>query len=110
MPVQPACDAKLPFQHETKYIPMESGDESKSEKSFKTFGQKVDQFLEELNEAGEKLQKEFEEKFEELKVTAERLKKEAESKERWKEVEGNLKKAGDELSNAFRAAFKKRSP
>ena len=86
---------------------METTDQEKNDKSFKTFGQKVDNFLEELNEAGEKLQKEFEEKFEELKETAEKLKKEAESKERWKEVENNLKKAADELSNAFRAAFKK---
>jgi hypothetical protein len=89
---------------------METKDEGKNEKSFKTFGKKVDEFLEELNEAGEKLQKEFEEKFEELKVTAEKLKKEAESKERWKEVEMNLKKAADELSHAFKAAFRKRNP
>jgi C4-dicarboxylate-specific signal transduction histidine kinase len=89
---------------------MEHKDAGKDEKSFQTFGQKVDLFLEELNEAGEKLQKEFEEKFEDLKVTAERLKKEAESKERWREVENNLKKAADELGRAFKAAFKKRSP
>lgn len=87
---------------------METKNEGKNEKSFRTFGQKVDQFLEELNEAGEKLHKEFEEKFEELKASAEKLKKEAESKERWKEVEMNLKKAADELSSAFKAAFKKR--
>ena len=86
---------------------MEPRDEAKNEKSFKTFGNKVDDFLLELNEAGQKLQKEFEEKFEELKETAEKLKKEAESKERWKEVESNLKKAADELSNAFKAAFRK---
>ena len=87
---------------------MESTEPGKNEKSFKTFGKKVDEFLLELNEAGEKLHKEFEEKFEELKVTAEKLKKEAESKERWKEVENSLKKAGDELSTAFKAAFRKR--
>lgn len=89
---------------------MESGEEGKSEKTFKNFGKKVDQFLVELNEAGEKLQKEFEEKFEELKQTAEKMKKEAESNERWKEVENSLKKAADELSHAFKAAFKKRTP
>jgi hypothetical protein len=89
---------------------MESTEPGKNEKSFKTFGKKVDEFLSELNEAGEKLHKEFEEKFEELKVSAEKLKKEAESKERWKEVENSLKKAGDELSTAFKAAFKKREP
>lgn len=89
---------------------METNDEGKNEKQFKTFGKKVDEFLEELNEAGEKLHKEFEEKFEELKVTADKLKKEAESKERWKEVEQSLKKAADELGSAFKAAFRKRDP
>lgn len=89
---------------------MEIKEEGKSEKTSKSFGKKVDQFLVELNEAGEKLQKEFEEKFDELKITAEKIKNEAESNERWKEVESNLKKAGDELGNAFKAAFKKRNP
>ena len=89
---------------------MESTEPGKNEKSFKSFGKKVDEFLLELNEAGERLQKEFEEKFEELKQTAEKLKKEAESKERWKEVESNLKKAADELNSAFKAAFRKRTP
>lgn len=86
---------------------MDTREEGKTEKTFKNFGKRVDEFLEELHEAGEKLRKEFEEKFEELKVTAEKLKKEAENKERWKEVETNLKKAGDELANAFKAAFGK---
>jgi hypothetical protein len=87
---------------------METNEEGKAEKTFKGFGKKVDEFMIELNEAGERLQKEFQSKFEELKVSAEKLKKEAENKERWKEVEENLKKAGDELRNAFRAAFKKK--
>lgn len=87
---------------------MDKTEEGKNEKRFKSFGHKVDQFLDELHEAGEKLQKEFEEKFEELKETAEKLKKEAENRERWKEVETNLKKAADELGNAFTAAFRKR--
>lgn len=84
---------------------MESKEEEKNEKKFAGFGKKVDQFLDELNEAGEKLQKEFQQRYEELKVSAEKLKKEAESKERWKEVEASLKKAGDELGKAFKAAF-----
>jgi hypothetical protein len=84
---------------------MESKDEGKNEKSFKNFGKKVDDFMAELNEASEKLQKEFREKYEELKVSAEKMKKEAENKERWKEVEASLKKAGEELKNAFNAAF-----
>lgn len=88
---------------------MESQDEGKNERAFRSFGQKVDDFLKELNEAGDKLQKEFETKYEELKDAAEKLKREGESKERWKEVEASLKKAADELGNAFKAAFGKRS-
>ena len=89
---------------------METNQEGKNEKTFKGFGKKVDQFMAELNEAGDKMQKEFQLKYEELKVAAEKLKKEAESKERWKEVEDSLKKAGDELSKAFKAAFSKKQP
>lgn len=81
--------------------------DGKAEKLFKNFGKKVDKFLEELDEAGEKLNKEFEGKYDELKETAERLKKEAGNKERWNEVESRLKKAGQELERAFKAAFKK---
>jgi hypothetical protein len=87
---------------------METKEEGKAEKSFKGFGKKVDEFMVELNEAGERLQKEFQTKFEELKDSAEKIKKEAENKERWKEVEDSLKKAGDELKTAFKAAFRKR--
>lgn len=84
---------------------METKEGNNNEKKFAGFGKKVDQFLDELNEAGEKLQKEFQQRYDELKVSAEKLKKEAENKERWKEVEASLKKAGDELGKAFKAAF-----
>ena len=87
---------------------METNDEGKAEKSFRNFGRKVDGFIQEFQEAADKLEKEFKEKYEELKVSAEKIKKEAENKERWQEVEQNLKKAGDEVANAFRAAFKKK--
>lgn len=83
-------------------------DEGKAEKAFKNFGKKVDEFMVELNEAGDRLHKEFKEKLDDLKVSAEKLKKEAENKERWKEVEDSLKKAGDELGKAFKAAFRKK--
>jgi hypothetical protein len=79
-----------------------------AEKLFQNFGKKVDQFMDELNEAGEKLRKEFEEKYDDLKKTAEHVKTEAENKDRWREVEDNLKRAGEELRKAFQAAFKKR--
>jgi len=87
---------------------METNDEGKAEKAFKGFGKKIDDFIEEFGEAGERLQKEFQTKLDELKVSAEKLKKEAENKERWKEVEDSLKKAGDELNRAFKAAFTKK--
>lgn len=87
---------------------METNDQGNGEKTFTSFGKKVDDFMAELSSAGEKLQKEFNLKYEELKVSAEKFKKESENKERWKEVEESLKKAGDELSKAFKAAFKKR--
>ncbi len=83
-------------------------DSGKAEKLFKNFGKKVDAFMEELNEAGGRLNKEFENRYEELKDSAEKLRDEAKNKERWKEVEQSLKKAGDELNRAVKAAFKKR--
>lgn len=86
----------------------EEQNEGTAEKAFKNFGKKMDQFMAELNEAGEKLNKEFEQKYEELKQSAEKLKKDAKDKERWKEVEASLKKAGQELENAVKAAFKKK--
>lgn len=83
-------------------------DAGKAEKLFKNFGKKVDDFMAELNDAGTRINKEFESRFEELKDSAEKLKNEAKNKERWKEVEDSLKKAGDELNRAVKAAFKKR--
>ena len=82
-------------------------EQGKAEKNFKNFGKKVDGFVNEFQEATEKLEREFQQKLDELKIAAENLKKEAENKERWQEVEASLKKASDEVANAFKAAFKK---
>jgi hypothetical protein len=87
---------------------METNEQGKAEKSFSSFGKKVDVFVQEFQEAADKLEKEFREKYEELKVSADKIKKEAENRERWQEVEQSLKKASDEVANAFKAAFKKR--
>lgn len=84
-------------------------DSGKAENLFKNFGKKVDQFVAELHEAGDRLSKEFEGRYEELKDSAENLKNEAKNKERWREVEQSLKKAGEELNRAVKAAFKKRN-
>lgn len=83
-------------------------DQGKAEKAFKNFGKRLDDFVVELNEAGDRVQKEFKDRFEELKDSAEKLKDQAKNKERWKEVEDSLKKAGDQMNNAFKAAFKKK--
>ncbi len=87
---------------------METNEEGKAEKFLKDFGKKMDQFLVELKDAGTRVEADMQSKYEELKVAAEKLKKEAENKERWKEVENSLKKAGSELENAFKTAFKKK--
>jgi hypothetical protein len=87
---------------------METPEEGKTEKLFREFGKRLDQFAAEAKEAGSRVEVDFRKKFEELKASAERLKKETENKERWKEVESALKKAGEELEKAAKAAFGKR--
>jgi hypothetical protein len=87
---------------------MEENQEGKSEKFFKDFGKKVDQFLSEAKETSDRVEGDLRKKYEELKVSADRLKKEAANKERWKEVEDGLKRAGEELEKTLKAAFKKR--
>lgn len=88
---------------------MENNEQQGSaEKAFKNFGKRLDDFMVEVSEAKEHLQKELKSRFEELKESAEEIKKQAKDKERWKEVEASLKKAGEELNNAVKSAFKKK--
>jgi len=87
---------------------METNQEGGAEKFFKDFGKKLDQFLLEAKDASSRVEADLQKKYDELKAAAEKLKKEAENKERWKEVEVSLKKAGQELENAFKSAFKKK--
>lgn len=75
---------------------------------FRNFGKRVDDFVSEFDEASERLRKEFQEKYEELKVSAEKLKTESRNKDRWKEVEDSLRKAGEHLKEAVEAAFRKK--
>lgn len=91
-----------------KACDMDKKDDRGAEKAFGNFGKRIDQFVDELHEASEKLQKEFQEKYEELKKSAEKVKEEVKSDDRWRDVEASLRKAGDELANAFRAAFSRR--
>jgi hypothetical protein len=87
---------------------METNEEGKGEKFFKEFGKRLDQFMVEAKDASTRMESDMKDKFEELKVAAGKIKKEAENKERWKEVEEGLKKAGAELEVALKSAFKKK--
>ncbi len=87
---------------------METNHEGKAEKFFKDFGKKLDQFLVETKDAGTRVESDLKKKYEELKVAGEKLKSDVENKERWKEVEASLKRAGEELEKAAKAAFKKK--
>ncbi|MCS6972916.1 MAG: hypothetical protein N2044_03410 [Cyclobacteriaceae bacterium] len=84
-------------------------DEGKAEKALKNLGKKIDEFVAELKQAGERMEKEFEDRYEELRKSAEKLRQEATDKERWKEVEESLKRAGKELEHAMKTAFSKRN-
>jgi hypothetical protein len=86
---------------------MEPQEEGTAERFFKDFGKKLDQFLGEAKDAGTRVEADLKNKYEELKVQAEKFKNDAENRERWKEVEASLKKAGEELERAVKTAFKK---
>lgn len=86
---------------------MENEKERTAEKAFKNFGKRVDNFIEELKEASDRLEQEYQEKYSDLKASAKKVKEEINNTERWKEVEESLEKAGEELKKAFKAAFKK---
>ena len=87
---------------------MEANQEGKAEKFFKDFGKKLDLFLAEAKDASTRVEADLKKKYEELKGAGEKLKSDVENKERWKEVEMSLKKAGEELEKAAKAAFKKK--
>ena len=89
---------------------MEKNQEGNAEKFFKDFGKKLDQFMIELKDAGNRMETDLKKKYDELKTAGEKLKNDAENKKRWKEVEDSLKKAGKEMENAVKAAFKKKNP
>lgn len=83
-------------------------EEGKAEKMLKDLGKRLDQFAAEAMQAGTKVESDLRARYAELKASAEKLRAEAKDKERWKEVEASLKKAGEELERAAKAAFTKR--
>jgi predicted translin family RNA/ssDNA-binding protein len=87
---------------------METKQEGNAEKFFSDFGKKLDKFMVELKDAGNRVETDMRKKYDELKVSAEKFQKDAKNKKRWKELETNLKKAGEDLEKALLAAFKKK--
>jgi predicted nucleic acid-binding Zn-ribbon protein len=86
--------------------------EGKAEKMFKDLGKKIDSFMLELDDAGDNLKDELGSRLEELKKSKDSLGNEYKSfkeknKDKWAEVENSLEKAGQELKEAFKAAFSK---
>ena len=84
---------------------MEANTEGSAEKFFKDFGKKLDLFMVELKDAGNRVEADLRGKFEELKVAADKLRDDAENKKRWKEVEEGLKKAAKEMEHTIKTAF-----
>ncbi len=84
----------------------EGNPEGKAETFFRDFGRKLDQFMVEAKDASARMEKDLQKKYDELKASAEKLRNDSKNKEKWKEVEESLKRAGEELEKAVRAAFK----
>ncbi len=85
----------------------EGNQEGKAETFFKDFGKKIDQFMGEAKDASARVEKDLQKKYEELKASAEKLRNDSKNKEKWQEVEASLKRAGEELEKAVKAAFRK---
>jgi len=87
---------------------METNEAGKAERFLKDFGKKLDSFFAEAKDASVRVEADLKKKYEELKDSADKIKSDPNNKERWKEVNESLKKAGEELEAAIKAAFKKR--
>lgn len=87
--------------------------EGSAEKMFKRLGKRIDELVKDIEGATDRAKEEYSDRFEELKRNKETLKTEfgdfkERNKDRWEEVEESFERAGKEIKNAFKAAFKKR--
>ena len=85
--------------------------EGKAEKMFKQVGKKIDELLADLKEASTHAEEEYADGIEELKRSGEKLKEELSNfkekhKDRIHEAESSLRKAGENLKQAFNSTFK----
>ena len=88
---------------------METNQQGNAENFFKDFGKKLDQFFVELKDAGNRLEVDFRQKYEDLKVAGEKLSQEVKDKQKWKDLEADLKRAGKEMEEALKSAFGKKN-
>lgn len=88
---------------------METNEPGNAEKFFTEFGKKFDQFMDELKDASNRLEADLKKKYEELKQAADRISKDAKNKQKWKDMEADLKRAGKEMEEALKSAFKKKN-
>lgn len=87
--------------------------EGSAEKMFKRLGKRIDELVKDIEGATDRAKEEYADRFEELKRNKETLKNEfgdfkERNKDRWEEVETSFERAGQEIKNAFKAAFKKK--
>jgi len=85
--------------------------EGKAEKMFKRLGKKIDELLNDIDQASDRAKHDYADRFEELNRNKESLKKEfsefkEKHKDKWEEVESGIEKAGKEIKEAFDRAFK----
>jgi hypothetical protein len=88
---------------------METNEPGNTEKFFTEFGKKFDQFMIELKDASNRMESDLKKRYEELRQAAERISKEARDKQKWKDIEADLKRAGKEMEEALKSAFKKKN-
>ena len=84
--------------------------EGKAEKAFKRLGKQVDEMIKDLNNLKEKAKEDYSDQIDELKRNGETLKDEFDKfkdNEKWDEVGNHMERAGQEVKEAFKRAFRK---
>ena len=86
---------------------MDNNNEGNSDKFFKDFNQRLNQFTIELKDAGNRLETDLQKKYEELKAAAKKIQDEASDKKNWQTMREGLNKDVKEMEDAFNSVFRK---
>ena len=86
---------------------MDNNNEGNSDKFFKDFNQRLNQFTIELKDAGNRLETDLQKKYEELKAASKKIQDEASDKKNWQTMREGLNKAVKEMEDAFNSVFRK---